>query len=283
VFEDPFANTESAQANSFESEFSTPTETVATPMVDAPFETPAAEPLANFSPQDFAQPDLNAVQAQTKPVIEGLRSYSEKSKESAFDPGTRNPYHLIISGPFDPFSRDKLLVFITENSVGISSSDLDFQINAGKVLFPRVSEFSAIKLTQDLRDTGLTFQVFPSSRDEDEMIPGAQSLRFEYRESSGQPKSGHGRIPVLPLDAAQNNGYKIIDSIQMVQYLRAEILEVEKSDLFQELLDRMTNALKRRAEAKGAEALTSLAHKVTALRLPSQYQVELSATLLKKL
>jgi hypothetical protein len=44
----------------------------------------------------------------------------------------------------------------------------------------------------------------------------------------------------------------------------------------------MTHALKRRAKLKGANALTQLEHRITPLRLPSQYQIEISASLIKR-
>ena len=253
-----------------------------------PFATEATVP-APAPPMDFLEefpsapaPDSEPLhQPDALPSLDPIRSYAEKVKEAPFTPGTRFPHHLLISGDFDLFARDKLLLFITENDVGITSSELDFQVNAGRVLFSRISEFSGIKLIQDMRDSGLEFLLKPSPKDPDEVMPESPSTRFHF-DGARTENPVEGKIPVLPAVAAKEAGYVVYDSIRMVQYLRAEMLEVEKSDLFQELIERMTEALKRRARLKGAEALGSLEHKITPLRLPSQYEVELSASLLKK-
>ncbi len=243
-----------------------------------PFASESTVP-APAPPMDFLE-EFQAPPPSTPP-LEPIRSYAEKVKEAPFAPGTRFPHHLLVSGEFDLFARDKLLLFITENDVGLSSSELDFQINAGRVLFSRISEFSGIKLIQDMRDSGLEFLLKPSPRDPDEVTPESPSSRFHFDGTrTGNP--AEKKIPVLPATAAKEAGFVVYDSIRMVQYLRAEMLEVEKSDLFQEVIERMTEALKRRARLKGADALGSLEHKITPLRLPSQYEVELTASLLKK-
>ncbi|MBC7396492.1 MAG: hypothetical protein H7333_03535 [Bdellovibrionales bacterium] len=213
--------------------------------------------------------------------LDGLKHYSQRTQEFAFEPGIKAPFHLSLQGTFDPYSRDRLLLFINENPIGINSSDLDLQLKSGRVLFPRISEFAGIKLIQDLRDSGLLFKLTPSSRDEDEAVQAAPPLVFSYE--SGTEDAVTSDIPVLPEAGFDPKLWKVIDSMQMMQYLRAEILEVEKSELFQNLIDRMLEALKRKAKLKGADALNGLTHEVKALRLPSQYQVELRANLLKKL
>ncbi len=231
-------------------------------------------------PMDFLE-EFPSTSPEPVAPLEPIRSYAEKVKEAPFTPGTRFPHHLFVSGEFDLFARDKLLLFITENDVGISSSELDFQISAGRVLFSRISEFSGIKLIQDMRDSGLEFLLKPSPRDPEEVTPESPSSRFHFDGSRSESRA-ELKIPILPAIAVKEAGYVIFDSIRMVQYLRAEMLEVEKSELFQELIERMTEALKRRARLKGADALGYLEHKITPLRLPSQYEVELSASLLKK-
>jgi hypothetical protein len=273
--EDPFQDPVQAAVD-LPDPFATPPEP---PIESAPVPDPA--PPMDFL-QDFPSAPVEPVTPEPSlPPLETIRSYAEKVKEAPFVPGTRFPHHLLVSGEFDLFARDKLLLFITENDVGISSSELDFQIAAGRVLFSRISEFSGIKLIQDMRDSGLQFLLKPSPRDPDEIMPESPASRFHY-EDNRTVHTVDLKIPVLPPSAAKESGYVVFDSIRMVQYLRAEMLEVEKSELFQELIERMTEALKRRARLKGAEALGSLQHRVTPLRLPSQYEVELSASLLKK-
>lgn len=277
VSEESFSTMEPTPQN-FEAEgpLETPFEATTAANTDFSLEAPSLETHASASELLEPEPPLD--------FMESMKSYSEKAKETAFDPGTRYPFHLLIQGDFDPYARDKLLLFINENPVGTSSSELDLQINGGRVLMPRISEFAGIKLIQDLRDSGLRFILKPSDQDPDEVIPNAPSLSVHYSDQTSAKKiQSSPPIPVLPREMLDTKVYEVIDSLQMVQFLKAEILEVEKSELFQELLDRMTVAIKNKAKILGANAITSVQHKITPLRLPSQYQIELSATLLKKL
>jgi hypothetical protein len=276
-----------------------------TPLLESTDLQPESDPFANLvtpqsiddavSPEPVAPEfDLSAVVPDPlpeetspvftplppKPVLDDLKAYGEAKKEVAFDPGNRNEFHLLITGDFDPYSRDKLLLFLTENSIGITSSELDFQIKSHRVLLPRISEFSGVKIIQDLRDSGLSFVLKKSDNESEIPVEDGKSNSFHFEAGVEQKPL---EVPILPPSEFKPTEYRVLDSIQMVQYLQAEILEVEQSELFQDLLDRMTEALRKRAKLKGANAMTHLSHRITPLRLPSQYQVELSASLLKRI
>src|SRR5262249_37607678 len=96
--------------------------------------------------------------------LDDLRQYSQSIQGTSQLVQVLVPYHLYLTGTFGPFERDKLLLFITENEIGLSSQDLDLQIRSGKVFFPRISEFAGIKLIQELRDSGLQFRFVASER-----------------------------------------------------------------------------------------------------------------------
>jgi len=212
--------------------------------------------------------------------LDSIKDYSERAQEASVRVYEKVPFHLNMNGDFDPYARDKLLMFIDENPIGLNSSELDRQIAAGRVLFPRISEFAGIKLIQDLRDSGLTFKLSPSPRDDDELLPPPRNLRVEY--DARNVKAKIEPLPILSEKDAQLKSWKAFDSISLVQFLRAEIVEVERSSLYQELMDRMLLSLKRKAHVKGAHAIGSLQHELKPLRLPSEYEVSLTATLYKK-
>ena len=191
------------------------------------------------------------------------------------------PYHLYLNGNFGPYERDKLLLFITENDIGVNSQDLDLQIRAGKVFFPRISEFAGIKLIQELRDSGLQFRFTPSERDHDESVHQSEGLEFHYQPAPVDAKP-QIPIPVLPENSKLAEEYIEIDTLQLNQYLKAEIVEAEQSDLFQEILDRMLESLKQKVRIKGGDALGNVVQKITSLRLPSQYQIMIQASVLKR-
>jgi hypothetical protein len=227
------------------------------------FETPVAD---DFSPSPSSLTDI--------------KKYSERAQAATFGTDEKSPFHLWMNGVFDPYARDKLLLFINDNPIGLNSSELDRQITAGRVLFPRISEFAGIKLIQELRDSGLSFKLSPSTRDEDEVLPQNEGLRVAYQANSAS--SEETILPVLPANSVNLAVWHAFDSITLVQFLKAEIVEVEQSELFQNLIDRMLVSLKRKALLKGATAIGELRQELKPLRLPSQYQVALSATLYKK-
>jgi len=248
------------------------------PESEPAFPEEPAPPEASFGD---GLPDPFAVAAE--PInnpLEEIRQYSENTREPLHDLSIAYPFHLRIQGRFGPFERDKLLLFVTENPIGLSSNDLDLQLQAGKVFFPRISEYAGVRLIQELRDSGLQFSFKPADRDDDEAVETApaQEFHFEMSDASTPPAV---TIPVLDPASPALSQYIEIDSIQTHQFIKAEMIEVEKSDLFQEVLERMTEALKQKARLKGGSALTRFRQTITPLRLPSQYQISLSASVLR--
>lgn len=264
-----------------------PTETAASGNDDFdPFQEPAPAPTTRtqvYEPtevSDSSSVSSSAISSSTDPLDE-LRQYSQSIQGTSQLVQVFVPYHLYMTGTFGPFERDKLLLFITENEVGVSSQDLDLQIRAGRVFFPRISEFAGIKLIQDLRDSGLHFRFVPSDRDQDEVMQQTPGVEFHYQPTATDAKPLQP-IPVLPENSKHLGEYSEIDTAILNQYLKAEVVEAERSDLFQEVLERMLESLKQKARIKGGDALGNYQQKVTPLRLPSQYQVTVQATILKK-
>jgi len=248
---------------------------------DDPFSAGEATPAeVPFGETPLPDPFASASGPNPGDALEEIRQYSENTREPLHDLSIAYPFHLRIQGRFGPFERDKLLLFVTENPIGLSSNDLDLQLQAGKVFFPRISEYAGVRLIQELRDSGLQFSFKPADRDEDEAVEDApaQAFHFEMSETSAPSATP---IPVLDPASPALSQYVEIDSIQTHQFIKAEMIEVEKSDLFQEVLERMTEALKQKARLKGGSALTRFRQTITPLRLPSQYQISLSASVLR--
>jgi hypothetical protein len=224
---------------------------------------------------------------QTEPTLSGdvaleaVQEYAEKAQTFSESARIFQPFHLHIRGRFGPFERDKLLLFITENPIGLTSADLDLQINSGRVMIPRISEYAGIRLIQQLRDSDLDLVMRPSARDADEPVHETRPLEYHYSEKSGSNAVSFS-IPILPANAASIALYDVFDSISGNQYLKVEMVEAQESQLFQEVVDRMIGSIKQKARLKGADALTHFQQKITPLRLPSQYQISIEATMLRK-
>jgi len=249
-------------------------------------------PVTEEAPVNFSNDisnDLTSSEPELEPVIaspslSNLKNYSEKSQgKTNLEVKIHYPFHLKINGNFGPFERDKLLLFTTENPIGLSSQDLDMQIQAGKVFLPRISEYAAIKLVQDLRDSGLTFQLHPSDQDAVESSnagSSSHSFHYENNQSSGKTSTLID-IPILNANSKLEKPFQEIDEVSIVQFVKTEVLEVENSPMIQEVIERMTEALKQKARIKGGNALFSLKQEILPLRLPSQYQIQLKASVIK--
>lgn len=231
----------------------------------------APEPIFENAPS----PEPIAIEA-----FEHIREYSEKTSGKTNHPAkVLYPFHLKIKGTFGPYERDKLLLFISENPIGLNSSELDLQINAGRVFFPRISEYSAVKLIQDLRDSGLNFHLTPSDREINEGISD-HSIQYSY-DGRNLSQSKPVEIPVISPSISPQPQFSQIEEISLIQYVRTEVIEVENSPIIQEVMERMVESLKQKARLKGGNALFDLRKEITPLRLPSQYQISLKANVIR--
>lgn len=273
--EDPFAVTTDFQAPLAD-------EVPASTEFSNDFTLSAAEPTT-LDPAPFEEKSFEETPVETPPPpsLNKLKNYSEKSQgKTNLEIKIHYPFHLKINGSFGPYERDKLLIFITENPIGLSSGDLDLQITSGRVLLPRISEYAAIKLVQELRDSGLEFKLHPSERESDETTSSSASLSYRYEAQNSVKISSLKEIPILT-QAHSPQTFQELDEVSIVQYVRTEVLEVESSPMIQEVIERMTEALKQKARLKGGNALLGLKQEILPLRLPSQYQISLKASVVK--
>jgi hypothetical protein len=303
VTDDPFAVSEVANQDdpfAVSTDFNTPMETA--PDLDSnPESIPesSAAPIAfdapSFSIQshttDSSDSDLSTAEpfqpiapppAVPSPSLDQVKRYSEKTSGIT---GSHSkifyPFHLRIHGHCGPYERDKLFLFLSENPIGLSTSELDLQIQAGKIFFPRISEFSAVKLIQELRDSGLSFQLNPS--DQDEAVVTREAPRtFHYQNPSfAESGSPDQEIPILNENSKPDAPYQELEEVSVTQFVRTDLIEVENSAIIQEVIERMTEALKQKARIKGGNALMYLKREITPLRLPSQYQISLKANVIR--
>jgi hypothetical protein len=188
------------------------------------------------------------------------------------------PFHLKAQGAFGVFERDQLLRFITDFPMGITSQELDLQIQSGRIFLPRISEYAGIKLIQTLRDSGLQFDLFPADRELEDSRSFDPVTRFTDSNLSTQVRT----LPVLHDASSDRMHYELGESIVVAQFLKANTVEVEKSELFQAVLERLNLALHAKARIKGAHAISEPLTEIMRLRLPSEYQVLLKAQILIK-
>ena len=161
---------------------------------------------------------------------------------------------------------------------------MDLQIQAGRVFFPRISEYAAIKLVQELRDSGLSFSLNPSDQENNISTANSSSKTFYYQNEQNVSASiSSNEIPILNEISVLSlkKPFQEIDEVSIVQFVKTELLEIENSPIIQEVIERMTESLKQKARLKGGNALLNLKKEVLTLRLPSQYQISLTASVIQ--
>lgn len=237
------------------------------------------EPAPGFEVSDEAPSEISL--EPTSLALEPIREYAETAKSLPEEIEVQFPFHFYATGTFTFFERDKLLRFITENPIGITSAELDLQIDSGKVFLPRISEFAGIKLIQELRDSPLEFRLAPVESDS---LDVKESPQNEHWVETDPHSSQSTPLVVSIIDAHHPDHllFQALDTIQVSQYLKAEMVEVEQSEIFQEMVDRLIESLKAKAARKGAEAISKPVVQLQSLRLPSQYQVQVSASVLTR-
>src|SRR5437764_1503439 len=66
---------------------------------------------------------------------------------------TSFPFSLMIEGTLRPEEREKLIDLISREKFGIREVDLEPQLESGRILIPRISEYAGVLLVQALRNT----------------------------------------------------------------------------------------------------------------------------------
>lgn len=240
--------------------------------------------LSDFATEPAPTPiELEPIAEPTIPALESIKNYSESTHSLTEDLEIAYPFMFYATGTFTFYEQDKLLRFITENPIGLTAADLDLQIKSGRVFFSRISEYAGIKLIQELRDSALEFKLVPATKDPLDLQEFPNPKHWDLGVPSPSPQQTH-RIEVIELKkgSEEEKLYTYLDLIQVSQFLKAEIVELEKSELYQEVIDRMIQSLKARALQRGAQAITQPVIQLQSLRLPSQYQVSISARAFKR-
>ncbi len=111
------------------------------------FQTPEPEP-APIEPQDLT----------------AIREFGERVAIGSPQIEASPPYSLLARGTFDEKARKQIAsVILGEESLGIRPDELAIQLEAGKILVPRVSEFAAIAIAAKIRDVVDDLRIGPAA------------------------------------------------------------------------------------------------------------------------
>ncbi len=248
----------------------------------------------NLHPEPLLAPDLSddtpapgAPQAPQDPIA-ATRDFAHQVSPGREAVPAAFPFSLLIEGPLTVEERDKLLTVIARENMGFSEVDIEPQLESGRVLIPRISEYAGVLLVQALRGSHASLRLGPSdsifATDDtratlEETVPGLNEKSTSHRLISQNAQHAAESLPLVA--AAQLPGQvslEVIDTLVVSAALRSHVVEAQKSSEYHEVLDSLTRELRYRAFRKGAEAIVNFSVQLDSLGSPGRFRLTVSGT-----
>ena len=225
-----------------------------------------------------------------KPSLNDVKKFAEKVPPGKPPVKAAYPYSLLIEGHIRVTDREKLIDLLEKENYGITKKDIEHQLDSGKILIPRISEYAGILIVQNLRDCGATIKLGPADQifsTKDTKTTEEGLLQASDQDSHSQMvflESDHPaeKIPVLTGD--HFNEYEkiqLIDAISVSTSINSSIVEAQKSSEYQQALDALKKEMKYRAYRKGAEAIIRFSISLTPLNTANMYRLHALGTAIK--
>jgi hypothetical protein len=217
----------------------------------------------------------------TSKTIDSIKTYSESLNAEDATASAQLPFTLRIEGKLSPQEAEKLLDVLSREKMDIREVDLEPQLEAGRVLIPRISEYAGVLLIQALR--GIRAKIFfqPSDLDpngpnaSDSVAPSDFNDSFKTVDAAPSAES----LPVTQGDDLPQLGvFQVIDTLLVSGMLTTRSVEALNSNEFTILTESLMRELKFKAVRRGARGITHLSIQLTPLTLPTDYRVTVSGT-----
>jgi hypothetical protein len=245
--------------------------------------TPVESPLAETSKATTTSPPpvtSSLTQTQTRhPPTRNLQARSLSQIQNIFS--------LHIQGNFSDLEKEKLLDYFERHDLGIRPIEIEPQIEAGRVLIPRISEATGIKLTHLLRGHQLKFKLLLAETSDQHLLHfGSESISHATNTQSSQNsqiQSLSAFKPQHPADAISistepfsSSGYTHLrpyDTLIATASLTAPTLEPAEAPEYEALIERLKTELRYKAYAKHIQAICHFKIELTPLLNPRQFKV----------
>jgi hypothetical protein len=208
----------------------------------------------------------------TSKTIDSIKNYSESLNAEGATAPAQLPFTLRIEGKLSPQEAEKLLDVLSREKMDIREVDLEPQLEAGRVLIPRISEYAGVLLIQ----AKIYFQ--PSDIDpsaSDSVAPADFNDSFNTVDAAPSAES----LPVTQGDDLPQLGvFQVIDTLLVSGMLTTRSVEALNSNEFTILTESLMRELKFKAARRGARGITHLSIQLTPLTLPTDYRVTVSGT-----
>ncbi len=265
-------------------EFETPGVAAAIESATPAFTTPEnmMEPEAVEPAATPREPTLATVPASAPaPTMESVRAFSESvgvAEAKASVPASF-PFSLLIEGKFGDYERAKFLDVFASEDLGFREIDLEPQLDSGRILIPRISEYAGVLLVQALRSLPVKMRLGPSA----EIYRKDASLDENTTRLERPPTVATTRAlgPADALDLPitteetlpQFMSVEVIDTITVSATLKTAVVEAESSPEFSQVIERLQSELRERAHRQGAAGVIRFKTELTALSVASHYRV----------
>jgi hypothetical protein len=210
-------------------------------------------------------------------TIDSIKNYSESLNAEA-PASAQLPFTLRIEGKLTAQESEKLLDVLSREKMDIREVDIEPQLEAGRILIPRISEYAGVLLIQALR--GVRAKIYFGPSDIESVDSNDSNLGFPSFLSSGvdEPPSAES-LPVTQGDDLPQLGvFQVIDTLIVSGMLSTKSVEALNSSEFTTLTEALMRELKFKAVRRGARGITHLSIQLTPLTLPTDYRVTLSGT-----
>ena len=253
---------------------STPTLTVSTRTPLPPKETPMAR---------RSIPDASILEKplklQASDVLRNARTTSEGLQTVPVEEPL--PFTVRIEGILKPDERGRLLQLLESEKFPLDLKNTEMQLDAGRVLIPRISEYAAVAVVRCLRSSSAVVTLAPSEDPEWSSSTSAPQTQWIPAESSHPADA----LPVVTYDLRVEDWqgrwpHARLDTLMVSLVLVSQAVEVEASEEYQEALERLKQELRYRAHFKQAYAVGNLRETLSEFpHRPLHYRLSLSATL----
>lgn len=250
----------------------------------------SAEQPVPFSEESVNEEPPSQQMVIAPPLLNPLlkvKQFSESATVAQTSIPAAFPFSLLIEGQLSVHEREKLLDLLSRENMGIREVDLEPQLESGRILIPRISEYAGVLLVQALRGTSAELKLGPSDsifstsdtqEENDSSGLAAPSLQYCSADSLHPAES----LPVTT--ETELPGFSqaiVIDVVVATAALRTELVEAERSTEYQELLEALHRELKYKAYRKGAQGIVNYHWTLTPLSLPTHYRLTVSGTAVK--
>ncbi len=209
--------------------------------------------------------------ANSDTLFSPIKQFGEKIQVGHSLVEANPPYSLYAEGKFDDSTAKIIMGIVTQENLNITPLDLKIQLDNGKLLVPRVSEYAAIFLAMKLRDLVDNIQIGPSSfifesktlKDEPESVIISN---FEQKQQSASEVLNFELMADSADDIVTSNidsitGFEVVQVLTMISASKS----IRDSSEFESASESLKLELMKKAYKLGANALIGMSFSLKAL------------------